>query len=73
MQSDVLGKISNLMDEWIRKVGSHIFCEAMLPNFINKLLHDKTLEIELLMTDAKWCGVTFKEDIPLVKSIVLSD
>jgi choline kinase len=45
--------------------------EAMLPNFINKLLNDKHLDLEVLLTDSKWCGVTFKEDIPLVKSILI--
>ena len=47
--------------------------EAMLPNFINKLLTEKSIELELLMTNSKWCGVTFKEDIPMVKSILLGN
>ena len=45
--------------------------EAMLPDFINKLLTDKLLDLEILITDSKWCGVTFKEDIPMVKSMLI--
>ena len=72
LQPEVLGKISELMDVWMIKIGRNIYCEAMLPTFINSLLYSKSWELDLLMTDAKWCGVTFKEDIPLVKSILSS-
>jgi choline kinase len=72
LQPEVLGKVSQLMDKFKEDMGRQFSCEAMLPNFINKLLYENSLELDLLMTDAKWCGVTFKEDIQLVKSILLA-
>ena len=59
------------MNTFKEDAGEDLSCEAMLPNFINNLLNNKELDLELLITDSKWCGVTFKEDIPIVKSILI--
>jgi hypothetical protein len=63
-------KIMNLFKSK-NKIGIDTDKEAMLPDFINKLLTDKLLDLEILITDSKWCGVTFKEDIPMVKSMLI--
>lgn len=71
LQPEILGKISVMMDKFKEDTGENLSSEAMLPNFMNKLLGNKELELDLLITDSKWCGVTFKEDIPMVKSILI--
>ena len=35
----------------------------MLPNFLNSLIGQEKLELELFKTDGIWNGVTYKEDI----------
>jgi hypothetical protein len=37
--------------------------EAMLPNFLNSLICQGNLELELFKTDGIWNGVTYKDDI----------
>ena len=71
LQPEILEKMDIMMNKFKEDAGEDLSCEAMLPNFINNLLNNKELDLELLITDAKWCGVTFKEDIPMVKSILI--
>lgn len=74
LQKDVVEKIATMMESFKQNIIEYdMTIEAMLPNFINKLLTEKSIELELLMTNSKWCGVTFKEDIPMVKSILLGN
>ena len=45
--------------------------EAMLPNFINNLIYSNKIKLQLLKTDSKWCGVTFKDDIHIVRNLLI--
>jgi hypothetical protein len=39
----------------------------MLPNFLNSLIVQGKLELDLFKTDGIWNGVTYKEDIQEVR------
>jgi len=41
--------------------------ETLLPDFLNKLLVNKTLELELMKSEGEWNGITFKSDIVQIK------
>lgn len=41
--------------------------ETLLPDFLNKLLANKTLELELMKSEGEWNGITFKSDIVQIK------
>jgi len=74
LQKDIVEKISVMVEQFKQDIlEEDMTIEAMLPNFINKLLIEKSIELEILMTESKWCGVTFKEDIPMVKAILLGE
>ena len=36
--------------------------ECLLPSMVDTFMHTKGLKVEVLSTDAVWCGVTYKED-----------
>ncbi|MDO5427116.1 MAG: sugar phosphate nucleotidyltransferase [Coriobacteriia bacterium] len=40
--------------------------EFLIPTEVDKLIKDGIAEVKLLHTDAKWFGVTYKEDKPIV-------
>ncbi len=46
--------------------------EYLLPTIIGGLLHDGTAEVEVLQSDDKWFGVTYKEDKEAVVASVRS-
>ena len=71
LQPEILEKMAIMMNKFKEDAGKDLSCEAMLPDFINRLLNNKLLDLEILFTDSKWCGVTFKADIPIVKSILI--
>lgn len=41
-------------------------CEYFIPSVVSRLLDDKKATVEVLTTPAKWYGVTYKEDKPVV-------
>lgn len=44
--------------------------EFLIPEFIGKLTKQKIANLKLLITDEKWFGMTYKEDLPLVKNSI---
>lgn len=44
--------------------------ESLLPDFLNKLLVNKTLDLELMKSEGQWNGITFKEDIKELKRVL---
>ena len=42
--------------------------EFLLPGVIDKLIKSNVVEIPVLQTDAQWFGITYKEDLEIVRS-----
>ena len=42
--------------------------EYLIPVYIGELLEQGKVRVKALKTEATWCGMTYKEDIPAVKS-----
>ncbi len=42
--------------------------EFLLPNVIDRLIHEGEVEIPVINTDAIWFGITYKEDRPIVQA-----
>lgn len=42
--------------------------EYLIPVYISELLEQGKVRVKALKTEATWCGMTYKEDIPAVKS-----
>jgi choline kinase len=71
LNTDVITEIDKLVIEFKDSYRDDYGLEAMLPDFINKLMRSNKIQLDLLKTDSRWCGVTFKEDIQMVKDILL--
>jgi hypothetical protein len=46
--------------------------EALLPNFLNSLMKQNILSMELFKTSGQWNGVTYKDDVQSVREAFLS-
>ena len=45
-------------------------CECLIPDTVFKLIKKKELNVKVLSTTAKWYGVTYKEDRPMIISAI---
>jgi len=46
--------------------------EYLLPIVVRDILRDSPMKVKVLQTDAKWHGVTYREDAPLVRQAILN-
>jgi NDP-sugar pyrophosphorylase family protein len=53
---------------FLKENSSGLKAEFLLPNVIDKLIKSGTVEIPVLPTDARWFGVTYKEDLEMVRN-----
>jgi NDP-sugar pyrophosphorylase family protein len=53
---------------FLKENSSGLKAEFLLPNVIDKLIKSGTVDIPVLPTDAQWFGVTYKEDLEMVRS-----
>ena len=63
LQPCVLSSMAHDLQEFKETNKDNTTVEAMLPNFLNSLIGQEKLELELFKTDGIWNGVTYKEDI----------
>lgn len=43
-------------------------CEYLIPDILDKCIHEKEAKVRVIKTEATWLGVTYKEDLDKVKS-----
>lgn len=67
LQPSVLSSMASVLQEFKEMNHNNTSVEAMLPNFLNLLIGQGKLELELFKTTGLWNGVTYKEDIQSVK------
>ncbi len=53
--------------DFLQDNSASVKAEFLLPNVIDKLIKNGTVEIPVLPTEAKWFGMTYKEDLELVR------
>jgi hypothetical protein len=44
--------------------------EYFLPNVVGALIQEGRMRVKVLLVDAKWFGVTYPDDLPLVRSAI---
>ncbi|MCK9292104.1 MAG: sugar phosphate nucleotidyltransferase [Bacteroidales bacterium] len=57
----------NIFIEFLKDHGNSLSSEFYIPFVVDQLIQQKTATVEVLKTQAKWFGVTYKEDKPQVK------
>lgn len=55
-----------MFSEFVRANSDSLKAEFFIPYAIDNLINSKSASVKVLRSDAKWFGVTYKEDKPLV-------
>ena len=65
----IFGRLEAYFDAFLRsRAPDAIKAECLLPVFVDTLMHSGELTVKVLTTDARWFGVTYKEDKPTVQA-----
>lgn len=60
----VFGEIERQFIEFYPANKDNLKSEFYIPKVVDKMIKDQIAEVKVLKTDAKWFGVTYKEDTP---------
>jgi dTDP-glucose pyrophosphorylase len=62
----VFGHFERLLIEFLKAKSSDLKSEIYVPYAVDQLIHEKKARVSVLKSDAKWFGVTYREDKPHV-------
>ncbi len=60
--SDFMREINNRFSAFLDGINNDTSAEYFLPGVVEQLLSERKCDVSVLSTDAKWYGVTYKED-----------
>ena len=60
--------LENEIIGFLKENSNSTTAEFLLPNVIDRLIKSGEVEIPVLQTDARWFGMTYKEDLEMVKA-----
>ncbi len=63
----VFGELGERMPAFLRRSPDLRTAEFYLPNVVGEMIADQRLEVEVLPISARWFGVTYPADLPLVR------
>jgi len=64
----VFSYIQKIFGDFLAEQGGNLKAEFFIPIIGDKFIHDGKGAIKVIPTDAKWFGVTYKEDAPGVQA-----
>jgi hypothetical protein len=59
-----------LFEKFLEMNKENLKAEFYIPNIISDILKSSTATVEVLKSDAKWFGVTYKDDKPIVQKAI---
>ena len=59
-----------LFEKFLEMNKENLKAEFYIPNIISDILKSSTASVEVLKSDAKWFGVTYKDDKPIVQKAI---
>lgn len=69
LSADMLTHLDNGFTDFLENMGDNTLkAEYQLPTLINEKMHQGLATVTVLETAARWYGMTYKEDVPMVKA-----
>lgn len=62
--------LGSLFEEFLRERGKEVASEFFLPAAVDTLIQAGRARVQLLRTPSPWLGVTYREDLPVVREAV---
>jgi len=72
LQPTVLSYMDHELNDFKERHQGQENVEALLPNFLNSLMKQNILSMELFKTSGQWNGVTYKDDVQSIRQSFLS-
>ena len=67
LQPSILMGLLELSEDFKRENDSSLIEEALLPDFINKIINKDQMVLHLIKSKGEWNGITFKSDLAQIK------
>ena len=68
---ELFGELERLFPEFLREEArSNPKAEFLIPEAVGHLVHEGKARVKILPTQERWFGVTFPEDLPLVRTAI---
>jgi choline kinase len=71
LQPTVLMCLLELLEDFKRENDSSLIEEALLPDFINKIINKDKMVLHLIKSKGEWNGITFKSDLAQIKKQII--
>jgi len=69
---DIFGHIKQQFTEFLAAKGSELKSEFYIPFVVDRMINEGKAKVKVLPTEARWFGVTYKEDKPAVEQSIKS-
>ncbi|MDA8596394.1 sugar phosphate nucleotidyltransferase [Flavobacteriaceae bacterium] len=66
----IFEELEREFQEFLKNQGQELKSEFFIPSVVNKIIQEKRGAVEVLSSDAKWLGVTYAEDKPIVEAAI---
>ena len=67
LQPDIFAELENGFVDFLKNLDNPLKGEYFLPGLIDSMISRGMIEVKMLSTDEKWYGMTYKEELQLVK------
>lgn len=65
---DIFKKLENGFENFLKNLKNPLKDEYILPVFVDEIIRNENAKIKVLTTKDTWIGMTYREDLPFVKS-----
>lgn len=66
----IFGHLQNQFREFLEDSGKELKSEFYIPSAVDRLIKEGRLQAKVLVTGDKWFGMTYREDLPVVKESI---
>ena len=67
-QPDIFGYLEEGFITFLKQKGDELKSEFFLPFLVDELIKSGTKNVNVLVAEDKWYGMTYKEDVPQIKA-----
>jgi NDP-sugar pyrophosphorylase family protein len=70
---NLVARLRTVFEDFLRDHGSEEGAECLLPDVIGDMVTSGTLTVDVIETDAQWHGVTWADDVPIVRAALAAE
>lgn len=67
---DIFPALESSLLDFLGQHATDLKAECLIPTTVNRLVSSGSMDLQVIPTSARWFGMTYKEDVPLVKASI---